>query len=243
MNSIEKVWKSFLKEIKENGVWRVKDDDDHILEILDNHAFIPNIVSEVLGNQPVTLDLFLDGVGNGLFDINDYKLNGLPLRMYVESLDDNDKIYLRSPDEGKPFIYTYPERLLRVKQVDREDNIVYCNQVDTIINRLKNDIGSNRAVANLYMCGLDRNESHTPCLQVVQALVRDNELSLFIFFRSNDLWDAFPGNMMFLQYLGLKITDELKSDYPSLIFKGIYYNSSSLHVYKGDYDEMCNVVL
>ena len=241
MNSIERVWKSFLKKAVDEGKWIVKDDEDNILELWDNHAFIPNIIFEVLGNQPVSLDLFLEGIGKGLFNINDYPLTDLALKSYVTSLDDEDKIYLRNSSDN-PFIYTYPERLYRVKQVDRDNNIVYCNQVETIIHRLKNSKGSNRAVANFYMCGLDRNEEHTPCLQMVQALIRDNELSLFVYFRSNDLWGAFPSNMMFLQYLGLKIVEELKEDYPSLTFKGVYYNSSSLHIYKGDYEQVKKVV-
>lgn len=243
MNSIEKEWRNFLNQAVTEGEWVTKDDGDIILELIDNHCFIPNVLSEVLGNQPVSLSSFLDYIGEGVFDIEGYMISDLPLRSYVESLDDEDKIFLRKKNPNdKPFIYTYPERLFNIKQVDRENNIVECNQVETILDRLKNSIGSNRGVANLYMCGLDRNEDHTPCLQVVQALIRNNELSLHIFFRSNDLWGAFPSNMLFLQYLGLKIVDELHDSYPSLKFKGIYYNSSSLHIYKANYDEVLNVL-
>ena len=69
-----------------------------------------------------------------------------------------------------------------------------------------------------------------------------DELSLHVLFRSNDLYSAWPGNMIFLQYLGLKITDELKQTYPSLKFNGLYYNSTSLHIYKGDYEQAKRVV-
>ena len=243
MNSIEKIWRGFIKEALTDGEWVIKDDDDHILEIRDNHAFIPNVMSEVMGNQINSLDLFLKSIGNGLFNIGDYPLTDLALRSYVESLDDDDLIHLRNNDNpDKPFIYNYPERLYRVRQSDRNGVVDYFNQVEVMVDRLVNDMGSNRSVANLYMCGLDKDEQHIPCLQLVQALIRNNELSLFVYFRSNDLYSAFPSNMMFLQYLGLKIVDELKSSYPSLVFKGVYYSSSSLHIYKGDFEQAKDVV-
>lgn len=237
MNSIEKAWMEFIKEILENGEWVVKDDGDEICEIIDNHCFIPNIADSVFPNQQLfSLDLFKKLISEGKFNVNGYPIKNGGLLSYVESLEDDTLIYLNNGGE-KPFVYTYPERLLNIHQVTRDDEIVDVNQVETIVNRLKEHSGSNRGVANLYMCALDANETHIPCLQVVQALIRDNKLSLHVFFRSNDCYSAFVGNMFFISYLGLMIVEELKKDYPSLQFAGIYYNSSSLHIYRGDYEQ------
>lgn len=240
MNPIEPIWKNFLKECISNGKWHTKDDGDEILEIMNNHCFIPSVQNMLFcEGENIKLDMFLDMVGKGVFNINGYPIKDIALRSYVEALDDPKQIILQEDDS---FVYTYPERLLNITQVNREGEIIEVNQVRTIIDRLVEYDGSNRGVANLYMCAFDRNEQHIPCLNFVQALIRDNELSLHIMFRSNDLYSAFPSNMMFIQYLGLRIVDYLKNDYPLLKFKGIYYNSTSLHIYKGDYEQAKTVV-
>lgn len=237
MNSIEKQWRKFLQECLKNGKWVTKDDKDEILEIIDNHCFIPNVINSVMGKNEISLDLFLDLIGKGTFNIKGYPIIDKALQSYVLELDDPEHIY-----NDSKFTYTYPERLFNIHQVTRDNEIVNVNQVDTIINRLKEHEGSNRAVATLYLCAYDKDEQHIPCLQFVGCIIRDNELSLHVLFRSNDLYGAFPSNMLFLQYLGLKITEELKTLYPSLKFNGIYYNSVSLHIYHGDYEQAKKVI-
>lgn len=243
MNSIEKEWKKFLKQCLNEGKWIMKDDGDEILEIIDNHCFIPNVISSTMGENEITLDMFLHLISKGAFNIDGYPIEDMALQSYVLQLDDLSQIYLEKDEKGNlPFVYTYPNRLFNIHQVTKNDEINNFNQVDTIINRLKAHEGSNRAVANLYMCALDKDEQHIPCLQFVQCLIRNNELSLHILFRSNDLYSAFCSNMLFLQYLGLKITEELKKTYPLLKFNGLYYNSTSLHIYRGDYEQAKKVI-
>lgn len=235
MNSIEKIWKNFLEEAVTKGFWVEKDDGDEICEIIDNHCFIPNIVEEVLGNQPCTPSLFLKLVEQGKFNIDSYPIMDTALASYVSSLDDPKQIYLTDEDS---FVYTYPERLQCIKQVTREGSVLDINQLEVIKDRLVEHLGSNRAVATLYMSGFDKDEQHIPCLNWVQALVRDDELCLHIMFRSNDLYSAFPSNMLFVQYVGLRLVDELREFYPYLRFSGVFYNSSSLHFYKGDFEQV-----
>ena len=242
MNSIEKEWRKFLKKCIKEGEWVTKDDGDEILEITDNHCYIQNIIESVMGKMNITLEMFLELIGNGAFNINDYPITDLALLGYVQQLDDEKQIFLDLNEDSESFVYTYPERLYNIHQCTRDGMVMYVNQIETIINRLKEHSGSNRAVANLYMCALDKDEQHIPCLQFIGAFIRNNKLSLHILFRSNDLYSAFPSNMMFIQYLGLKITDELQKTYPSLTFDGIYYNSVSLHIYKGDYEQALKVI-
>ena len=242
MNSIEKAWKKFLEECLDNGEWVIKDDGDQILEIRDNHCFIPNILTNTLGASNVSLDLFLDLIGEGVFNIEGYPICDAALESYVRQLDDPHHIYIENNTGDDSFVYTYPERLYNIHQVNREGIVDCFNQVDTIINRLREHKGSNRGVANLYMCALDRDEQHIPCLNFVQCLIRDNGLELHVLFRSNDLYGAFCSNMLFLQYLGLKITHVLKDDYPGLFFKGIFYNSTSLHIYQGDFEQAKQII-
>lgn len=240
MNSIEREWRKFLKQILTEGQAHEKDDKDILIEHLGNHCFIENITDMLFCHgENINLELFLSMIGGGVFNINGYPIRDEALQSYVQQLDDHEQIYL-DMDEG--FIYTYPERLMHICQADRSGEVVYVNQVETIVNRLREHSGSNRAVANLYMCAYDRDEQHIPCLNFVQATIRDNELVLHVMFRSNDCYSAFPSNMLFLNYLGLKIVDMLKDVYPLLKFKGINYNSTSLHIYAGDLEQAKKVI-
>ena len=244
MNSIEKVWKKFLIDVLENGAKHEKDDGDKLYEHLINHAFIPNVVESILFNKEglhlVSNDIFLKLIGKGVFNIDGYPLKDEALMGYVMQLDDEKQIFIDDYDNS--FIYTYPERIFAMKTVNREKESGLYNQFKVMCDRLKNFEGSNRAVATLYNVGLDSMEQHIPCLNWLQVTIRDNELILHVMFRSNDLYSAFPSNMMFLMYLGLKFVEELKNDYPLLRFKGINYNSTSLHIYEGDFEQAEKVI-
>ena len=242
--NIEKAWKTFLKKVLNDGKKHEKDDGDKVLESMINHAFIPNVQDSLFchGNN-ITTDMFLDMIKNGVFNIEGYPIKDEALAGYVKQLDDTTQIFLEEDENGNlPFVYTYPERLYNMNSVDRENNQDHYNQIDVIVNRLKNYPGSNRAVATLYQVGLDKDEQHIPCLNWIQCTIRDNKLILHVIFRSNDLWNAFPSNMLFLNYLGLKIVNELKEVYPSLEFYGISYTSSSLHIYEGDIKQAKKVI-
>lgn len=240
--NIEKAWKKFLKTIIENGESHTKDDGDILQEHLINHCFIDNALNQY-GNQNITTEMFLEMIKSGVFNIEGYLIKDEALASYVKQLDDTTQIFLEEDENGNlPFVYTYPERLYNMNSVDRENNQGHYNQIDVIVNRLKNYSGSNRAVATLYQVGLDKDEQHIPCLNWIQCTIRDNKLILHVIFRSNDLWNAFPSNMLFLNYLGLKIVNELKEVYPSLEFYGIAYTSSSLHIYESDLEQAKNLL-
>lgn len=225
--NIEKAWKNFLKDILINGEIHEKDDGDILQESLINHCIIDNPLKQI-GNANISSEMFIDLINKGVFDIKDYPFKGPALVEYVASLDDSMVI------DGGDFVYTYPERIFNINLSDRTGNTVSFNQFDIMINRLKNFDGSNRAVATLYSAGLDQNEKDIPCLNWLQSTIRNNKLLLHVMFRSNDCYGAFPSNMLFLCYLGIKLTEALRENYPSLEFSGINYNSTSLHIYKAD---------
>lgn len=216
-NVFEDVWILLLNELFESGE-NAEKDDARIKEVIGVHKWIPSPYK----NSPVnvTSDVFINSVKKGFFDIEDYPLNGEALYNYVNSLNDLKQIYL--DDDG--FVYTYSERLMNYPIPSM--NI---NQIDVILNRLDENINSNRAVAVTYSPLIDYNRVDIPCLQIVQCLVRNNELILVVFFRSNDLYGAFPSNMMFLTYLGLRFAEKL-----NVKFKGVDYHCSSLHIYETD---------
>ena len=222
MNIFESKWRKLLEELLLSHKKHVKD-ETQIREIIGVHERIDNPYKDSMLN--INHKQFAEAVKRGAFDIKDYPIKGEALFDYVTSLDDEHQIYL--DDDG--FIYTYSERL---------QNYQGRNQLKDIINRLKQDIGTNRAVAVTFNPFIDNERDDIPCLQLIQALVRNDKLILSVYFRSNDLYGAFPSNMMFLTYLGMKISNELKVE-----FDYIDYHCSSLHIYETDYEQALKVIM
>lgn len=222
MNIFESKWRKLLEEVLLCHKEHVKD-ETQIREVIGVHERIDNPYKDSMLN--INHTQFAEAVKRGAFDIKDYPIKSEALFDYVTSLDDEHQIYL--DDDG--FIYTYSERL---------QNYQGRNQLIDIVNRLKQDMGSNRAVAVTFNPFVDNERADIPCLQLIQALVRNDKLILSVYFRSNDLYGAFPSNMMFLTYLGMKIANELdvKFDY-------IDYHCSSLHIYETDYQQALKVIL
>lgn len=222
MNIFEIKWRELLEDLIINHKKHIKD-ETQIREIIGVHERIDNPYNNSMLN--INHKQFAEAVKRGAFNIKDYPIKGEALFDYVTSLDDEHQIYL--DDDG--FIYTYSERL---------QNYQGRNQLIDIVNRLKQDMGSNRAVAVTFNPFLDNERDDIPCLQLIQALVRNDKLILSVYFRSNDLYGAFPSNMMFLTYLGMKIADEL-----DVQFDYIDYHCSSLHVYETDYEQALKVII
>lgn len=233
--SIEWTWRFMLKIIYGLGGDRTKDDSP-IRESIGLQFFIQNpLVEKNPMGLPLYSEQFIDMIKRGAFDIDDYLIKGEALADYVDSINHKDKIYLHHRnDEG--FVYTYPERLKDYITIDEYGEIEEIDQLDVICERLENNLGSNRAIANLYHAGFDHNAIDIPCLQLIQALVRDDTLYLSVFFRSNDIYGAFPSNMMFLSNIGLIIQERLNEQYPNIQFKGIDYHVTSAHIYQTDMD-------
>ena len=222
MNIFEIKWRELLEELIVKHKKHVKDETP-IREMIGVHERIESPYKDSMLN--INYKQFAEAVKRGAFDIKDYPLKSEALYDYVTSLDQLDKIVL---DENS-FIYTYSERL---------QNYQGRNQLIDIVERLKQDMGSNRAVAVTFNPFIDNERADIPCLQLIQALVRNNKLILSVYFRSNDLYGAFPSNMMFLTYLGMKIANELRVQ-----FDYIDYHCSSLHIYETDYQQALKVII
>ena len=212
-------------------------------------------------------DRFLDLLDKGMYDIQGYPFKTEALYDYVASLNSDRHIFCsdvdeytalfgdEKPSDGRvitcgekesftsPFVYTYPERLLHQYNItdfditDELTEVGYLDQYEVLLNRLKEHSGSNRAVAVLYQPGLDKERKDIPCLNWLQATIRDGKLELHVVFRSNDLYGAWPANMYFLTYLGLCLAKALSVD-----FNGIHYYSSSLHIYKHNLDAVKKIL-
>lgn len=235
---LDTVWKQMLWNIIKHGHRKMKDDSG-IIEHIDNHFFIEPPYDMIMLGKKMTPELYKDLAQKGAFDIPNYLMSGQALVDYMMSLDDDDMTYFSDfslPDgNDSDFVYTYPERIQSIATIDSmlEDAKVYFeDQIGIIVERLQEHLYTNRAVASLYIPGIDGFREDIPCLNWFQVLVKDNCLTLHVMFRSNDIYQAFPANMLFLMYLGVNIVYYLHRDYPDLYFGGIYYNSTSAHIYE-----------
>ena len=226
MVSIKNFWKELLKDIYNNGDIHRKDDAE-IKELLNISGWIDTPLEDFL---TISLDKerYIEFLRDGVFDIDGYGIKSEALAEYVSALDDRQQIHI---GHGNAFVYTYPQRLKAYPTIDNSQVPWLFHQIEAMADVLRINPGSNRAVAVLYQPIIDWKEEHIPCLNWMQALIRDNMLYLSVMFRSNDIYNAFPANMFFITYVGLSLVELLQDKYPSLKFEGIYYQCSSAHYY------------
>lgn len=126
--------------------------------------------------------------------------------------------------------YTYGQRLRNHESVD---------QIQNIINVLSKTPFSRRAVASTWNVKLDSESENPPCIDLVQALVSQNKLSLTVYIRSNDMFLGWPENAFGILALQKLIVEEInKSNSSEKIRNGpIVTISSSAHIYERNWEE------
>lgn len=124
--------------------------------------------------------------------------------------------------------YTYGSRLR---------NHCGINQINEMIEELRKENYSRRAVAFTWNVEKDCKNEKSPCLDLVQALAQDDILYLTSYFRSNDMFRAWPLNAYGL----LKIQKEIAQALNLKIGKMIIV-SCSAHVYERDFLEARKMV-
>lgn len=220
MLSINQCYLDFVNKILKEGKETYKDSNHHLKESLGNYYLIddPLNLKFRAKYQHMTTKQMLDEIKDGKFNMEGNPIKSDALYEYVKSFENSD-------DQG--FVYTYPNRILSHFNV---------NQFNVMKDRILNSIGSNRAVAITYDPELDCEREDIPCLQILQAFVRDGELTIHCFFRSNDIFGAFYSNMFFITYIGIKLTEEINKELINgqINFGGVHYHSTSGHIYSND---------
>jgi len=220
MLSINQCYLDFVKKILKEGKETYKDSNHHLKESLGNFYIIddPLNLKFAAKYQHMTTDMMLNEIKSGKYDIEGCPIKSDALYEYVRSFENSD-------DQG--FVYTYPNRILAHFDTD---------QFEVMKKRMLHAIGSNRAVAITYDPKLDQDREDIPCLQFLQCIVRNNELTIHCLFRSNDIFGAFYSNMFFIAYIGIKMKEELNKELlgEKVNFGGVHYHSTSGHIYSND---------
>ena len=111
------------------------------------------------------------------------------------------------------FDYTYGNRLREYP--DTEGQYVH-DQLKYIINRLKDNPTTRRAIAITWIPDYDIYNKHVPCLQSVDFLYRAGRLHETAYFRSWDIKQAAPANMYGLARLLSYVAEKVRVPVGSL---------------------------
>lgn len=135
-------------------------------------------------------------------------------------------------DEGHPtFNAGYGNRIRRYQTAHGS-----YDQLQTVVDRLKQDRDTRRAVVGLwdpYKDGLDRND--IACNNIVNFLIRGDKLHTTVDIRSNDFIWGVPYNMIQFQHLAMLVQGEYNwvrdSSLPR-VYRGAHHvHANSLHMY------------
>jgi thymidylate synthase len=122
------------------------------------------------------------------------------------------KEYARQLIEGSnnKFDYHYHDQLFKWSEYHIHGVKKVHNQIQFIIDKLKEQPESRRAVAIVFDPNKHQyTDESVPCLQLVQMLYRGGRLHMRVIFRSNDMLTASGLNMYGLTHLQKVIADEL----------------------------------
>ena len=133
--------------------------------------------------------------------------------------------------------YTYHRRMTQfvAQQEYITDEILYTfpryvNQIEFVINELKRNQYSRRAVIDIRDNSYDMFHDSPACLQHIQYFIRDGSLDCKVLFRSNDACKAAFMNAFALIMLQKRIADALGVEMGSYT-----HRANSFHCYSKDY--------
>lgn len=227
--TIAETWIKILQRIKTTGTIRPTGYDGKWQELIDLMAIVTDEPEDFYFPEPNYLPL-------------DRKY----LKNYIPQI-------LSDADYREGVKYTYGQRLRSWFGQD---------QIKAVITKLIKEIDSASAVMSLWDSGSgnaqilaehdnwrghnhntivrgerksgdsDHNHGGSPCLNHIWVRVVDNELSLTATFRSNDMFSAWPANVMGLRALQHHIRDEIasQSEY-DLTMGPLITISQSAHIY------------
>lgn len=153
--------------------------------------------------------------------IDEFGFNEQELKNYIPQVTTANSV------EGLE--YTYGERLFNHKKID---------QINNIIDQINSEEYTRRAIAFTWNVEEDYSNPKCPCLNVVHVLVQDNTLFMTCYFRSNDMFEAWPRNCFALRALQEIICKRTNKD-----IGHITVISNSAHVYERSFKKINDIII
>jgi len=147
----------------------------------------------------------------------DYLLDADELEEYVQESFLNPKKQVAS--------YTYGSRLFNY------------GKLEEVIDYLKNNPDTRRALATLWIPSEDVKSEDPPCLTLIQFFIRNNHLHLIAYWRSHDVYQAAPANWYGLSRLMEIIASKLHTKIGVLTTM-----SASAHIYERDWKNVQKII-
>jgi thymidylate synthase len=148
------------------------------------------------------------------------------------------------------FIYDYHTRLFEYRKHFFDELISYhvtddvynpilnesVDQIQYIINKLKEQPTSRRGIAVTIQPVIDEVRKDIPCLQFVQCWIEDDKLNIYVLFRSEDILGASNPNMYGIHklqsYIAQNIGCKLGKYYHSITIPHLYYDKNNYELVK-----------
>ena len=116
-------------------------------------------------------------------------------------------------------------RIVKKRQIESTPN----DQIKKVVNLLKKEPNSRRALICLWNAENDISSHHPPCACTIQFLIRGGRLDTIAYFRSNDSWMAALPDMIAITKLSQIISNKINIS----IGKYIHF-AASYHLYEPD---------
>lgn len=134
--------------------------------------------------------------------------------------------------------YTYHDRIFNYKIYEKQRDryargydVLQLDQASFVVDELKRNPSSRRAVIQIRDVGDDVVSNDPACMQHLQYFIRDGKLECKVLFRSNDACKASFMNSFALIMLQKRIADELGVEVGSYTLR-----ANSWHCYERDFD-------
>ena len=122
-------------------------------------------------------------------------------------------------------------------KMGRDIYSVKIDQIESVINRLKNSEISRRATMTTFDPAIDQYQNEIPSMIMIDFKIRKNMLYTTAIWRSQDIYSSWiPG------FIGLKGLSKHISDYLSIRMGPIIIHTISAHIYKTDYKDVDKLI-
>lgn len=169
------------------------------------------------------------------------KLNYQTLnQMSLPGISDNESLgyyaHLLTHNPVKDFAYTYGQRLYSYGE--RLTGFRGVDQIRLMIEKLRSVKYTRRAVAVLWEPDYDAQSENPPCLDLIQANIRGERLGLTAYFRSHDIFRAWPENAFALRKLQKFIAEAVGVR----LIGDLVIVSHSAHIYEDSWQNALDIV-
>lgn len=145
----------------------------------------------------------------------------------VETIGKAAKLWYNITDDGKTSNSAYGYILHKKYNYD---------QLQNVLEVLKNDINSRRAILNISDPQLNKLiTKDLQCTIAIHFLVRNNKLNMTVYMRSNDIVYGLPYDSIYFMSIQNYLATELNIEIGSYV-----HHATSMHLYKKDIDKFTN---